>query len=73
MLRGPATSRAVPVVCIRVASSRWPLFGRTRTLNAATYCALVSSIPAGQQRNGQAAGARDTVLRIRWSCLSCAR
>ena len=39
----------------------WPLFGRRRTLNVATYCAPVSSISAGQQRNGQVAGTRDTV------------
>ena len=43
----------------------WPLFGRTRTLNAAAYCASMSTVSAGQQRNGQVAGARDTVLRIR--------
>lgn len=29
--------------------------------NVAAYCASVSSIPAGQQPNGQVAGARDTV------------
>jgi hypothetical protein len=39
----------------------WPYFGRTRTLNAAAYCALVSTVWPGQQRNGQVAGARDTV------------
>jgi hypothetical protein len=43
----------------------WPLFVRTRTLNVAAYCAPVSSIPAGQQKNVQVAGARDTFLRIR--------
>lgn len=40
---------------------RWPLFGRRTTLNAATYCAPISSIPAGQQRNGQVTSVRDTV------------
>jgi hypothetical protein len=39
----------------------WPHFGRTRTLNAAAYCAPVSTVWAGQQWNGQVAGARDTV------------
>ncbi len=39
----------------------WPLFGRQRTLNVATYCASVSGISAGQQRNGQVARTRDTV------------
>ena len=39
----------------------WPLFGRQTTLNAATYCAPVSIISAGQQRNAQIADARDTV------------
>ena len=39
----------------------WPLFGRTRTLNAAAYCASMSTVSAGQQRNGPVAGARDTV------------
>src|SRR5215470_5411794 len=33
----------------------WPHFGRTRTLNAAMYCAPVSSISAGQRANGQVA------------------
>ena len=50
-----------PVVRIEVVRPCWPLFGRQTTLNAATYCAPVSSISAGQQSNGQAAGARDTV------------
>ena len=36
-------------------------FGLTRTLNAAAYCASMSTVSAGQQRNGQVAGARDTV------------
>ena len=36
---------------------RWPLFGRTATLNAAACCASVSSISAGQRRNEQAADA----------------
>ena len=31
---------------------------RTTTLNVAAYCALVSSISAGQQWNGQVAAAR---------------
>ena len=39
----------------------WPLFGRTRTLNVAAYCAPMSSILAGQRSNGQVADARDTV------------
>jgi hypothetical protein len=38
-----------------VAQLPWPHFGLTRTLNAAIYCAPVSSIPAGQQGNGQVA------------------
>jgi hypothetical protein len=46
---------------VRVARMPWPLFGRTTTLNAATYCASVSSISAGQQRNERVAGARDIV------------
>jgi hypothetical protein len=50
-----------PVVRIEVVRPCWPLFGRQTTLNAATYCAPVSSISAGQQRSGQVAGARDTV------------
>ena len=37
-----------PVVCIQTAATNrcrhgWPLFGRTRTLNIATYCVPVSS------------------------------
>ena len=44
-----------------VAQLPWPHFGRTRTLNAAIYCAPVSSISAGQRGNGQAADRRDTV------------
>ena len=39
----------------------WPHFGHTRTLNAAAYYALVSTVWAGQQWNGQVAGARNTV------------
>ena len=39
----------------------WPLFGRTRTLNAAAYCASMSTVSAGQHWNGQVAGTRDTV------------
>ena len=39
----------------------WPLFGRTRTLNAAAQCASLSSVSAGQQRNEQVADACDTV------------
>ena len=50
-----------PVVHIEGVRPRWPLFGRQTTLNVATYCAPVSSISAGQQRNGQVAEARDTV------------
>ena len=63
-----------PVVCIQTA---WPLFGRPRALNAASHCAPMSIVSAGQQRNGQVAGARDTVLRIRRSLAArrgiCAR
>ena len=40
-------------------------FGRTRTLNAATYCTSMSSIPAGQRRNGQVAGCALHSLRIK--------
>ena len=43
------------------AVNSWPPFGRTRTLNAATYCASMSSIPAGQRQSGQVASARDAV------------
>jgi len=50
-----------PVVRIEMVRPRWPLFGRQTTLNAANYCAPVSSISAGQQRNGQVADRRDTV------------
>jgi hypothetical protein len=46
---------------VSVARLPWPHFGRTRTLNAAIYCALASSISAGQRRNGQVADRRDTV------------
>jgi hypothetical protein len=46
---------------MQIAWPRWPHFGRTRTLNAAIYCALVSSSPAGQRENGPVVGARDTV------------
>ena len=42
----------------------WPYFGLTRTLNAAAYCAPVSTVWAGQQWNGQVAGARDTVTDL---------
>jgi len=52
---------SVPVVCLQVAWPRWPHFGRMRTLNAAIYCALVSSSPAGQWGNEQLVNARDTV------------
>ena len=52
---------SMPIVRIEVVRPRWPLFGRQRTLNAAIYCAPVSSISAGQQRNGQVADARVTV------------
>ena len=34
-----------------VAGLLWPHFGRTATLNAATYCAAVSSISPGQCKN----------------------
>jgi hypothetical protein len=44
-----------------VAYSRSGHFGRTRTLNPAAYCASMSTVSAGQQRNGQVAGVRDTV------------
>src|SRR2546428_8902964 len=40
---------------VSVAQLPWPHFGRTRTLNAAIYCAPVSSISAGQRGNGQVA------------------
>jgi len=50
-----------PVVRIEMVRPRWPLSGRQTTLNAASYCAPVSSISAGQQRNGQVADRRDTV------------
>jgi len=39
---------------------RWPLFGRTRTLNAAGYCAPVSTVWADQKQDALVAGARDT-------------
>ena len=44
-----------------VTQPRWPLFGRTRTLNGAAQCASLSSISAGQRQNEQVAGARGTV------------
>jgi hypothetical protein len=39
----------------------WPYFGLTTTLNAAAYCASTSTVLAGQRRNAQVAGTRDTV------------
>lgn len=39
----------------------WPHFGRTRELNIAACCALVSTVSPGQQLGEQVAGARDTV------------
>jgi len=51
-------SADAPVVCIQTV---WPLFGRRPTLNAATYCATMSTVSAGQQRNRQLADVRDTV------------
>jgi len=39
----------------------WPYFGLTTTLNAAAYCASMSTVSAGQHRNGQVADERDTV------------
>ena len=47
----------------------WPYFGLTTTLNAAAYCASMSTVSAGQQRNGQVAGTRHTVYgsdAVRW-------
>ena len=44
-----------------VARLPWPHSGRTRTLNAAAYCAPVSTVWAGQQWNEQVAGARGIV------------
>ena len=44
-----------------VARLPWPHFGRTRMLNAAIYCALASSISAGQRRDEQVGGRRETV------------
>ena len=41
----------------REAWPSWPLFGRQRTLNVATYCASVSGISAGQHRKLQVADA----------------
>jgi hypothetical protein len=38
---------------VSVAQLPWPHFGRTRTLNAAIYCAPVCSILAGQRDRGQ--------------------
>ncbi len=35
----------------------WPYFGPTTTLNAAAYCALVSSVSAAQQTDRQVADA----------------
>ena len=54
--RRPPTTRGIQTVW-----PRWPLFGRPRALNAAAYCAPVSTVSAGQQRNEQAADAPDTV------------
>jgi hypothetical protein len=50
-----------PIVCMQKVWRRWPLSDRQRTLNAAAYCATVSTVSPGQHRNGQVAGARDTV------------
>ena len=44
--------------------TRWPPFGRQTTLNAATCCATVSSVSAGQQRNGEATDVCEHSLRI---------
>jgi hypothetical protein len=67
----PVTRADVPTLCGARWSSasrhdsatapRWPHFGRPAMLNTAALCAAMSSILAGQQRNGQVAGARDTV------------
>jgi len=32
---------------------RWPLFGRPSTLNAAAYCAPISTVSAAERRNGR--------------------
>jgi hypothetical protein len=53
---------------VSVAQLPWPHFGHPRTLNAAIYCAPVSSIPAGQRGNGQIADRGDTVYG--WSLAS---
>ena len=53
------------VVCIQTV---WQLFGRQTTLNAATYCVLMSTVLAAQQWNGQVADTRDTVYRSDASC-----
>src|SRR6266702_6829959 len=37
------------------------IFCRTRMLNPAADCAAMSTVSAGQQRNGEVAGVRDTV------------
>ena len=58
---GVVRSSCAPIVRIEVVRRRWPLFGRQTTLNVAAYCAPVSSISAGQQRNEQVVDARDTV------------
>jgi hypothetical protein len=52
---------SVRLVCIQTVWPVWPLSGRQRALNAAAYCATVSTVSPGQHRNGQVAGARDTV------------
>ena len=50
-----------PVVRIEVVRQCWPLFGRQTTLNAAAYCASLSSSSAGQKRSEQGVGTRVTV------------
>ena len=54
-------SWTMPTVCIQTVCPRWPLFGRTRTLNAAAYCAPVSIVWAGHQWIGQVTGTCDTI------------
>jgi hypothetical protein len=42
----------------QVSGPGWPLFGRTTALNAAIYCEVMMSIPAGQLAYGLVAGGR---------------
>ena len=46
----------LPLVRIEGVRPRWPLFGRQRTLNVATYCAPVNGISVRVKSNETRAG-----------------